>query len=84
MHYIKLPNLYELAKNLSLHKEKFCHLDVAQLIKHILGLNANYPQKKNKLITMKDNTAKSLKEVEFFLGNWKRVLKGIKLYKILK
>lgn len=49
--WIKLPNLYELAKNLSLHKEKFCHLDVAQLIKHILGLNANYPQKKNKLIT---------------------------------
>lgn len=41
-------------------------------------------KKKNKLITMKDNTAKSLKEVEFFLGNWKRVLKGIKLYKILK
>lgn len=41
-------------------------------------------KKKNKLITMKDNTAKSLKEVEFFLSNWKRVLKGIKLYKILK
>ena len=41
-------------------------------------------KKKNKLIVMKDNTAKSLKEVEFFLGNWKRVLKGIKLYKILK
>ena len=41
-------------------------------------------KKKNKFITMKDNTAKSLKEVEFFLGNWKRVLKGIKLYKILK
>ena len=41
-------------------------------------------KKKNKLVTMKDNTAKSLKEVEFFLGNWKRVIKGIKLYKILK
>ena len=41
-------------------------------------------KKKNKLIEMKDNTEKSLKEVEFFLGNWKRVLKGIKLYKILK
>ena len=39
---------------------------------------------KHKLVIMKDNTAKSLKEVEFFLGNWKRVLKGIKLYKILK
>ena len=41
-------------------------------------------KKKNKLIEIKDNTQKSLKEVEFFLGNWKRVLKGIKLYKILK
>lgn len=41
-------------------------------------------KKKNKLIIMKDNTEKSLKEVEFFLGNWKRVFKGIKLYKILK
>lgn len=41
-------------------------------------------KKKNKLIEMKDNTEKSLVEVEFFLGNWKRVLKGIKLYKILK
>ena len=39
---------------------------------------------KNKFVEMKTNTAKSLKEVEFFLGNWKRVLKGIKLYKILK
>lgn len=41
-------------------------------------------KKKNKFIIKKDNTLKSLKEVEFFLGNWKRVLKGIKLYKILK
>ena len=41
-------------------------------------------KKKNKLIIMKDNTEKSLKEVEFFISNWKRVLKGIKLYKILK
>ena len=41
-------------------------------------------KKKNKFITMKDNTIKSLKEVEFFLGNWKKVSKGIKIYKILK
>ena len=41
-------------------------------------------KRKNKFLIMKDNTTKSLKEVEFFLGNWKRVLKGIKLYKILK
>ena len=41
-------------------------------------------KKKNKLIVMKDNTEKSLKEVEFFISNWRKVLKGIKLYKILK
>lgn len=41
-------------------------------------------KKKNKFIVKKENTLKSLKEVEYFLGNWKRVLKGIKLYKILK
>lgn len=41
-------------------------------------------KKKNKFKDKKDNTLKSLKEVEYFLGNWKRALKGIKLYKILK
>jgi len=41
-------------------------------------------KKKNKLFAMRDNTLKSLKEVEIFLGNWKRAVKGIKLYKILK
>lgn len=41
-------------------------------------------KKKNKFIVKKDNTLKSLREVEFFLGNWKRALKGIKLFKILK
>ena len=41
-------------------------------------------KKKNKFIIKKDNTLKSLKEVEYFLSNWKRVVKGIKLYKILK
>ena len=41
-------------------------------------------KKKNKFIAKKDNTLKSLKEVEYFLCNWKRALKGIKLYKILK
>ena len=41
-------------------------------------------RRENKFLKRKDNTLKSLREVEFFLGNWKRVLKGIKLYKILK
>ncbi len=41
-------------------------------------------KKKSKFCIKRDNTLKSLKEVEFFLGNWKRAVKGIKLYKILK
>ena len=41
-------------------------------------------KKENKFLIKKDNTLKSLKEVEYFLCNWKRVVKGIKLYKILK
>lgn len=41
-------------------------------------------RKKNKFLIKKDNTLKSLKEVEYFLGNWRKALKGIKLYKILK
>jgi len=49
-----------------------------------LEFNRGAEKKKNKFLIRKDNTLKSLKEVEFFLGNWKRVVKGIKLYKILK
>lgn len=41
-------------------------------------------KKKNSLKIKADNTIKSLKEVEYFLCNWKKVSKGIKLYKILK
>ena len=41
-------------------------------------------KKKNSLKIKADNAFKSLKEVEYFLGNWKKVSKGIKLYKILK
>ena len=49
--WTKLPNLYELAKNISQNKEKFHYLDVPQLIKHILGLNVEFPRKRNRLIT---------------------------------
>ena len=49
-----------------------------------LELDRGEEKKKNKFLIKKDNTIKSLKEVEFFLCNWKRVVKGIKLYKILK
>ena len=39
---------------------------------------------KSKFLIKKDNTLKSLREVEFFLENWKKAIKGIRLYKILK
>ena len=41
-------------------------------------------KKTNKFIIKRNNTIKSLKEVEYFLCNWKKVVKGIRLYKILK
>lgn len=41
-------------------------------------------KKKNKFKIYKENTLKSLNEVEYFLGNWKRAWRGIKLFKILK
>ena len=45
----KLPNLYELAKQISHDTNPYKYLDVAQLIKHILGLSANYPKKNGNL-----------------------------------
>ncbi len=40
--------------------------------------------KKNSFRKKKENTIRSLNEVEYFLNNWRRISKGIKLYKILK
>ena len=36
--------------------------------------------KKNTFKKKKENTIKSLREVEYFLSNWKRISKGIILY----
>ena len=41
-------------------------------------------EKENPFKKKKENTIKSLIEVEYFLTNWKKISKGIKLYKILK
>ncbi len=41
-------------------------------------------KKKNSFCEKKDNTIRSLQEVEHFLCNWKKALKAIKLYHILK
>lgn len=49
-----------------------------------LDLTRGKKKKKNKIIIMRDNTLKSMKEVEYFIGNWRKVFKGISLYKILK
>lgn len=43
-----------------------------------------YRKKKSGFKEKKENTIKSLKEVEHFLWNWKTASKGIGLYKILK
>lgn len=43
-----------------------------------------YREKKDGFKIKKDNTIKSLKEVENFLWNWKKACKGIHLYKFLK
>lgn len=40
--------------------------------------------KKNGFKEKKENTIKSLEEVEYFLCNWKRACKGIGLFKLLK
>ena len=41
-------------------------------------------KKKISFCEKKDNTIRSLQEVEHFLCNWKKALKAIKLYHILK
>lgn len=41
-------------------------------------------KKKSKYVIMRENTLQTMKEVEYFLGNWRKIFKGIRLYKILK
>ena len=45
-----LPNLYELAKEISPDDNKFQYLDAAQLIKHILGLKKNSDEYNSNII----------------------------------
>lgn len=51
---------------------------------YIYDLENSRGKKKGKFETCKDNTLKSLNEVEGFLCNWRKVLNGIKLYNILR
>lgn len=51
------------------------------------GENKSSPKKKKNHFdfrTKKDNTLRSLKEVEYFLNDFKRIAKHIKLYRLLK
>lgn len=42
------------------------------------------PKKKFNFKLYKNNTLKSLNDVEYFLNNFHKIVKSIKLYKILK
>ena len=53
-----LPNLYELAKEISPYNNKFRYLDAAQLLKHILGLKKKYGTPYS---TMKTSSGRALK-----------------------
>lgn len=55
-------------------------------IKNIENRGGKMPphQKEFNLKCCKDNTIKSLHEVEYFLNNFHRFIRYIKLYKILK
>lgn len=56
-----------------------------KMIKNIKNRGSNCPPpKKFNFKCCKDNTLKSLHEVEYFLNNFNRFIKYIKLYKILK
>lgn len=62
-----------------------------EFIFHKINMNNNLPEKselsKKKKINFsqkKENTIKSLNDVEYFLNNFKKLSKVIKLYKIIK
>ena len=57
-----------------------------KIIKNIenRGRKCPPPKKKFNFKCCKDNTVKSLRDVEYFLNNFHRFIKYIKLYKILK
>ena len=63
-----LPNLYELAKEISPYNNKFRYLDAAQLLKHILGLKKKYGTPYSTMKTSSGRTLKvSTKPYEFYL-----------------
>lgn len=62
-----------------------------EFIFHEINMDNNLPEKselnKKKKINFsqkKENTIRSLNDVEYFLNNFKKLSKAIKLYKIIK
>jgi len=51
---------------------------------HAISEYRNKEEKKFNFKTKKDNTINSLKEVEYFLNNFDKVSKCLKIYKIFK
>jgi len=67
-----IPNLLELAKEISPDDNRFTHLHPAQLIKHILGLKEKFGKNKFRLLylwydTIGSESAKHHKEIEEFI-----------------
>lgn len=63
-----LPNLYELAKEISPYNNKFRYLDAAQLIKHVLGLKKKYIKTHSDMQTSSGHALKiAAKPYEFYL-----------------
>lgn len=62
-----LPNLYELAKEISPDNNKFRHLDAAQLIKHILGLKKKYSNTPRIVETTRDTKTQNFSTAQKLL-----------------
>jgi hypothetical protein len=71
-----IPNLLELAKEISPDDNRFTHLHPAQLVKHILGLKEKFGKNKFRLLylwydTIGPESAKHHKEIEEFVKTTK-------------
>jgi len=69
--WTELPELYRLAQEICPENNRFQYLDAAQLIKHILGLKARYPDNGFRLLylwydVMGNDGAEHRKEIEEF------------------
>lgn len=73
-----MASLYRCENNQFLENRNNCEYEKKE------ERNTPPPKKKNNFKSYKNNTVKSLNEVEHFLRNFREFSKYIKLYKILK